>query len=54
MGPRHGVSLSLVARNVNFVWSFCNELSGKLFWRERRFICNFELHKYLSGASKES
>jgi hypothetical protein len=26
-----------MARAVNLVWNYCNELSGKIFDRERRF-----------------
>jgi hypothetical protein len=37
---------------VNFVWNYSNELSTKVFERERRFIGAPELHKYLSGPTK--
>lgn len=42
-----------MAREVNFVWNFCNELSLKIFERERRFVSGNELQRYLNGASKE-
>ena len=42
-----------MARDVNLVWNYCNALSFKVWERECRFIGNFELHKYLKGASKE-
>lgn len=38
--------------DVNLVWSCCNELSAKVFERERRFIGDYGMHKYLAGASK--
>ncbi len=50
---KHAPTLRAMARDVNFVWNYCNELSAKLFERERRFIGGFELQKYLNGASKE-
>ena len=50
---RHASALSVMARDVNLVWNFCNELSLKIFERERRFACGIELQKYLNGASKE-
>ena len=50
---RHADALRAMARDVNLVWNYCNELSTKVFQRERRFIGGFELQKYLNGASKE-
>jgi len=50
---KHAGDLSLMARDVNLVWNFCNELSMKIFNRERRFASGIELQKYLNGASKE-
>jgi len=44
----------LMAHDVNLVWNFCNELSMKIFNRERRFASGIELQKYLNGASKEA
>ena len=32
------------------VWNFCNDLSSKVFERERRFISAFDLHPYTKGA----
>ena len=42
-----------MARDANLVWNYCNELSAKVFERERRFIGKYGLHQYLAGASKE-
>lgn len=50
---RHRDWLSSLAREVNLVWNYCNELSLKVFERERRFMSGFDLQKYLNGASKE-
>jgi IS605 OrfB family transposase len=38
---------------VNLVWNFVNELSIKVFQRERRFMSGYDLQKYTNGASKE-
>jgi len=40
---KHAPDLSLMAREVNFVWNYCNELSLKIFLRERRFASGIEL-----------
>lgn len=32
------------------VWNYCNDLSFKVFERERRFISAFDLHPYTKGA----
>jgi putative transposase len=50
---KHAVSLSAMAREVNLVWNYCNELSLKISERERRFASGIELQRYLNGASKE-
>lgn len=50
---KHAGVLAGLAREVNFVWNFVNELSVKVFERERRFISSYELDKYLAGATKE-
>lgn len=50
---KHAVSLRAMAREVNLVWNYCNELSLKILERERRFASAYELQKYLNGASKQ-
>jgi len=35
---KHAAALRAMARDVNLVWNYCNELSAKVFERERRFI----------------
>lgn len=50
---RHAKELSAMARSVNFVWNYINELSYKVLRREGRFISNFELDKFTAGATKE-
>jgi putative transposase len=50
---RHRATLDEMARAVNLVWNYCNELSVKVLERERRFIGAAEMQRYLAGASKE-
>jgi len=50
---RHAPALDEMARAVNFVWNYCNELSVRVFERERRFIRSAEMQRFLAGASKE-
>ena len=49
---KHAAFLSEQAREVNFVWNYCNELSLKILDREGRFCSNVDLDKYTSGATK--
>ena len=49
---KHRVWLNTAARDVNFVWNYCNDLSLKVFERERRFMSGYDLQGYLNGASK--
>lgn len=50
---KHRGWLNAQAREVNFVWNYCNELSQRILKRESRFVNHFELQKYTDGASKE-
>ena len=46
---KHAKFLGALAYDVNQVWNFCNELSAKVFERERRFMSGFDLQKYTNG-----
>jgi transposase len=50
---KHAKYLRELAFEVNQVWNYVNELSFKVFQRERRFMSGFDLQKYTNGASKE-
>lgn len=50
---KHAQFLAAQAREVNFVWNYCNELSLKILQREGRFCSNADLDKLTSGATKE-
>jgi len=49
---KHAVFLSNLAREVNFVWNYCNELSAKVTERERRFLSGFDFWPYLKGSTR--
>ena len=49
---RHARWLSERAREANLVWNYCNELSHKVWQRERRFLSGFDFWPYLKGATK--
>jgi putative transposase len=50
---KHAVFLREQAREVNFVWNYCNELALKILQREARFCSAYDLHRYTAGATKE-
>jgi len=50
---KHASALRAMAADVNFVWNYCNELSFKVWTRERRFMSGFDFNPYTRGASKE-
>jgi IS605 OrfB family transposase len=49
---KHAAWLSALAREVNTVFNFCNELSAKVFERERRFLSGFDFWPYLKGSTR--
>ena len=49
---RHAKWLSERAREANLVWNYCNELSQKVWQRERRFLSGFDFWPFLKGATK--
>lgn len=50
---KHSAFLHEQAREVNFVWNYCNEVSFKILKREERFCSNVDLDRYTAGAAKE-
>jgi putative transposase len=50
---KHAAALGRLAYHVNQVWNFCNELSARIFERERRFPSSYELDRYTAGATRE-
>src|SRR5258707_12088427 len=49
---RHAGLLQELARDVNFVWNYCNELAGKVWQREGRFLSGYDFHPFTKGAGK--
>ena len=50
---KHATYLRELARESNLVWNYVNDLSFKIFQRERRFPSGYDLQKYTNGASRE-
>jgi len=50
---KHAKFLRDLAREVNFVWNYCNELQITMFNRERRFLSGYDFAKFTRGATKE-
>ena len=50
---KHAPTLRAMACEVNFVWNYANELSFKVWQRERRLMSGFDFNPYTAGASKE-
>jgi putative transposase len=49
---KHAEWLCGLAREVNIVFNYCNELSMKVFERERRFLSGFEFWPFLKGVTR--
>src|SRR5450631_2791028 len=49
---KHAKWLSDLAREVNTVFNYCNELSVKVFERERRFLSGFDFWPFLKGVTR--
>lgn len=50
---KHAEALAAMARDVNFVWNYANDLSFKVWQHERRFLSEYDIDKYTAGATKE-
>jgi putative transposase len=48
---KHAAWLSSLAREVNFVFNYCNDLSMKVLERERRFLSGFDFWPFLKGST---
>src|SRR5580704_11135275 len=49
---KHAGWLCGLAREVNTVFNYCNELSVKVFERERRFLSGFDFWPFLKGVTR--
>lgn len=50
---KHKSVLCQMAKNVNFVWNYLNELSHRSIVEHKRFLSNYDLQKYTDGSAKE-
>jgi putative transposase len=50
---KHAKQLSKMARSVNFVWNYINELNHRFISERGTFLSAFDLHPYTKGAGKE-
>src|ERR1700693_5286204 len=49
---KHAAWLCGLAREVNTVFNYCNELSVKVFEQERRFLSGFDFWPFLKGVTR--
>lgn len=49
---KHAKALDALARDVNLVWNYCNELSYKHTQKTGKFFSSYDLQKYTAGATK--
>ena len=50
---KHAKKLRAMARSVNFVWNYFNELSHRSIVERCKFLSAFDFHPYAKGAHKE-
>ena len=50
---KHSNVLRHMAKNVNYVWNYINELSSKSIKEKKKFLSNYDLQKYTDGSAKE-
>ena len=50
---KHCAFLNNLAKEVNFVWNYYNELSAKHTERTGQFMSSYTMDKYTAGATKE-
>jgi putative transposase len=49
---KHAAWLGGLAREVNTVFNYCNDLSVRVFERERRFLSGFDFWPFLNGVTR--
>jgi putative transposase len=50
---KHAAVLENMAREVNFVWNYVNDLCQKHLQRTGKFLSAYDLHQYTVGATKD-
>jgi hypothetical protein len=51
---KHAKVLGELAREVNFVWNYCNDLQITVFNRERRFLCGYDFVGNVNATARGS
>ncbi|GIU48821.1 hypothetical protein TUM4438_31060 [Shewanella sairae] len=50
---KHVAALNNMARAVNFVWNYCNELSSRSIRERGKWLSGYDFQSYTKGANKE-
>ena len=50
---KHATELNRMARGVNFVWNYLNELSSRSIWEKGLFLSAYDMDRYTKGAGKD-
>ena len=50
---KHAAELNRMARSVNFVWNYLNELSPRAIREKGLFLSAYDMHPYTKGAGKD-
>jgi IS605 OrfB family transposase len=50
---KHAKQLNAMARSVNFVWNYINELSFRSIREKGEFLSAYDIHPYTKGAGKD-
>jgi len=50
---KHAAQLNRMARSVNFVWNYLNELSARAIRERGLFLSTYDMHPYTKGAGKD-
>ncbi|SIR11940.1 transposase, IS605 OrfB family, central region [Shewanella morhuae] len=50
---KHVTTLNAMARSVNFVWNYCNDLSYRSIRERNKWLSGYDLQDYTKGANKE-
>jgi len=49
---KHASRLRAIARDVNFIWNYCNDLSSRFIQEKRVFLSGYSFHPYMAGSSQ--
>ncbi|MGF6757371.1 hypothetical protein [Paraburkholderia sp. GAS42] len=52
VGPAILAGVARTIEKVVFLWNYCDELSIKVWERERRFLSGYDFHPFTKGAGK--